>query len=325
MSRAGGEVGLFYYYFKDKDDVFDAVLDLFFAHYDADFTAIVAHGRRNPCRVMQDFFEYMERETVSFREKYADQIHRTVRWGIREHTLALIEPYLEEIVAIQSAYYGVRPALEPAVAAMYLTHGVGSYILHEDAEKYRVHRADVKRGTSLIMGMPAREQELRTPYPAESADLPGWLELVRTVKGHFPGLDKNEYSAQLSAYIRRGEAWVYRDEGKIAAALLVSKERRALDFLAVSPEYRRHGLAARLVETAAAQFPVGTELSVITYREGDPPGAAARAFYKALGFSEGDPVEAFGYPCQKLTLIVLDGTPVKIKRRAATCPPAGMS
>ncbi|MDD4508953.1 MAG: TetR/AcrR family transcriptional regulator, partial [Eubacteriaceae bacterium] len=62
MNQAGGEVGLFYYYFKNKDRVFDAVLDLFFARYDADFSAIVAHGRRNPCRVMQDFFEYMERE-----------------------------------------------------------------------------------------------------------------------------------------------------------------------------------------------------------------------------------------------------------------------
>lgn len=79
MKKAGGEVGLFYYYFKNKDDAFDAVLDRFFAHYDADFASIVAHGRRNPCRAMQDFFEYMERETALFRERYADKIHRTVR------------------------------------------------------------------------------------------------------------------------------------------------------------------------------------------------------------------------------------------------------
>ena len=307
MNQAGGEVGLFYYYFKNKDDVFDAVLDLFFAHYDADFAAIVAHGRRNPCRVMENFFEYMERETALFRAQYAAKLHRTVRWAIREHTLAIIEPHLRQVVDMQSAYYGVPPTLAPEAAALYLTHGVGSAILHEDSAAYLQDRTQIKKGVSLLMGMPAGDQELRIPYPAAEADISGWMELVRTVRNSFPGLNEAEYEAQLAEYIRRGEAWVYRDLGKIAAGILFSKDRQSLDFLAVSPQVRRHGLAARLVETAAAQFPVGTELSVTTYREGDPQGAAARAFYEALGFTEGELTEAFGYPCQTLTLTVPDG------------------
>ena len=310
MTQAGGEVGLFYYYFKNKDDVFDTVLDLFFAHYDADFAAIVAHGRRNPCRVMQNFFEYMERETLQFRQKYAAQMHRTVRWAIREHTLTLIEPYLEEIVAIQSAYYNVPPALAPAVAAMYLTHGVGSYILHEDHEKFLAHRAEVKRGTSLIMGMPPEEQELRTPYPAESADIPGCMALAISTRESCPGWEETAFQAQLENYVARGEAWLYRDGKTIAALLLFSGERCELDYLSVRPGYRRRGLAARLVETVAAQFPVGAELSVITYRKGDPMGTAARKFYQMLGFIEGKLTEVFGYSCQVLTLTVPEVTPV---------------
>lgn len=186
MNRAGGEVGLLYYYFKNKDEVFDSALELFFSHYDADFAAIVAHGRRNPCRVMQDFFEYMEQETLKFREQYADKIHRTVRWAIREHTLTLIEPYLEQIVEIHSIYYGEKPALEPTVAALFLTHGVGSYILHEDWEKFLPHRGEVKRATSLILGMSAKEQELRIPHIATKEDIPGWMALVDEVGGFFP-------------------------------------------------------------------------------------------------------------------------------------------
>lgn len=307
MNRAGGEVGLFYYYFKNKDDVFDSVLDRFFAHYDADFAAIVAHGRRNPCRVMQDFFEYMERETAKFRAQYADKMHRTVRWAIREHTLTLIEPYLEQIVEIQSNYYGVAPALEPTVAALYLTHGVGSYILHEDWENFLPHRAEVKRGTSLIMGLSTEEQELRTPYPATAEDVPGWMAFVRAVGDSFPGLEQTEYERQLGQRIVDGEAWVFRFEGKIAAALLYSKARSELDFLAVSPEYRRRGLAAKLVETAAAQLPVGAELSVVTYREGDAKGEDARSFYGLLGFTPGEELTMFDYPCQRLSVTVPNG------------------
>lgn len=314
MNKAGGEVGLFYYYFKNKDDVFDSVLDSFFAHYDADFSAIVAHGRRNPCRVMQDFFEYMERETAKFREKYADKMHRTVRWAIREHTLTLIEPYLEQIVAIQSSYYGVSPALDPTVAALYLTHGVGSYILHEDWGKLLSHRAEVKRGTSLIMGMSAQEQELRTPYPATAEDIPGWMELVRTVRDFFPGLDETEYEEQLTERITNGEALVFRYEGKIAAALLYSKTRCELDFLAVSPKFYRRGLAQKLVETAAAQLPVGAELSVVTYREDDAKGKAASGFYSALGFVPGEELMMFGCPCRRLSVTVPDGPLTKRKK-----------
>ena len=311
MTRAGGKIGLFYYYFDSKDDVFDRVLDRFFAHYEADFSAIVAHGRRNPCRVMQDFFEYMERKTAEFRAEYAAKLHRTVRWAIREHTLEIIEPYLLQIVEIQSAYYRTAPAIAPEAAAMYLTHGVGSSILHEEVNGYFAQRGEVKRGISLLMGMPMDDQELRIPYPANQDDIPGWMVLVHEVKSAFPGLDEAEYEKRLAGYIERGEAWVIRYEGTIAAVLLCSKERRELDFLAVTPEYRRRGLAEKLVETAAAQFPVGTRLTVTTYREGDPPGEAAWAFYALLGFIPGEEVTTFGYPCQKLILTIPDGTPAR--------------
>ena len=141
-------------------------------------------------------------------------------------------------------------------------------------------------------------------------DIPGWMELVRSVQENFPGLDEADYRAQLARRIEQGEAWVFRDGCKIPAALLFSKERQELDFIAVSPDYRRRGLAVRLVETAAAQFPVGTELSVTTYREGDPVGEAARAFYRALGFVPGEEITVFDYPCQRLTLTLPDA-PIK--------------
>ncbi len=306
MRQAGAEIGLFYYYFKNKDDAFDQVLDRFFAGYEADFARIVQHGRRNPCRVMQDFFEYMERETAAFREKYTGNMHRTVRWAIREHTLTLIEPYLKQVVEIQSAYYGVQPPIAPPVAALYLTHGVGSAILHEDSETYFENRREIKRGISLLMGMPMEEQPLRIPEPATTQDIPAWMRLVSSVRERFPGLDEAEYEKQLAKRIKCGEAWLMRGGKTVPAALLFSRERRELDFLAVSPEYRRRGLAQRLVETAAAQLPVGAQLSVVTYREGDPMGAEARSFYQALGFAPAEELTVFNYPCQRLTVTVPD-------------------
>lgn len=59
-------------------------------------------------------------------------------------------------------------------------------------EKFLPHRSEVKRGTSLIMGMPAKEQEMRIPHIATKEDIPGWMALVDEVSGSFPGLNPRD-------------------------------------------------------------------------------------------------------------------------------------
>ena len=314
MKKAGAEVGLFYYYFENKDDVFDKVLDNFFSYYQEGFAAVVEHGRRNPCRIMENFFNYMGREIVVFREKNADNMHRTVRWAIREHTLEIIEPYIRDVIKIQSEYYGAEPALEPEIAAIYLTHGVGSAMLHENKDTYMKNRKEIKRGVSLIMGMPMDDQELRIPYPAETADIPGWMKLVESTKDSFPGMNVGDHEKELVERIENREAWVFRDEGRILAGMLYSKKNSSIDFLTVGRDHRRKGFAAKLIETAAAQLPAGAKLSVVSYRDDDPKGNAAVAFYKALGFAPGEEFTLFNYPCRKYTVVVPDGPLGKRKR-----------
>jgi len=307
MKKAGAEVGLFYYYFDNKDEVFEKVLDNFFSYYQKGFAAVVEQGRRNPCRIMENFFNYMGMEIVVFRKKYAENMHRTVRWAIREHTLEIIEPYIRDVIRVQSEYYDVKPPLEPEIAAIYLTHGVGSAMLHEDEATFMKNRQEIKRGVSLIMGMPMEDQELRIPYPAVTEDIPGWMKLVESTRYSFPGMNTGDHEKELTVRIENHEAWVFRDEGRILAAMLYSKNNGSIDFLAVDHDHRRNGFAAKLIETAAAQMPVGTELSVVTYRENDIGGKAAVAFYRALGFMPGEEFTLFNYPCQKYTVTVPDG------------------
>jgi hypothetical protein len=45
--------------------------------------------------------------------------------------------------------------------------------------------------------------------------------------------------------------------------------------------------------------PPGSTVSVITYRDGDPMGEAARAFYTRLGFAPGRLLTVYDYPCQE--------------------------
>ena len=77
--------------------------------------------------------------------------------------------------------------------------------------------------------------------------------------------------------------------------------------LAVSPEYRRKGLASMLLEEALAELDRAKPVTVSTFCEGDEKGTTPRALYKKFGFIEGELKEEFGYPNQEFVLPACEG------------------
>lgn len=134
---------------------------------------------------------------------------------------------------------------------------------------------------------------------AEENDIPQWLELVKAVEDFFPGLDYAQYEEILKKNIKKSCALTAKINNNIAGVLLFSIEDKQIGFLAVHPDFRKLGIARALVEAMYQQFPKGTEIFVVTYREGDKLGEAARLFYKSIGFSEAELIMEFGYPCQR--------------------------
>lgn len=78
MLEVGGEVGLFYYYYKTKDELFTDVLDHFFEPYRKDLEALAAEAKEKPYRALLRFFSYIKREVRAFRAKYEGNMRRTV-------------------------------------------------------------------------------------------------------------------------------------------------------------------------------------------------------------------------------------------------------
>lgn len=153
--------------------------------------------------------------------------------------------------------------------------------------------------------MEKREQavEIRPAWPR---DIEGWMALVSRVKDDFPGLESAEgmrdHRAVTLRFMQNRSALCAARGERIVGALLFSKENSALCFLAVDPACRRQHIGQKLTDLMLAQMDGGTDVTVTTYRQGDPRGAAARAFYKRFGFSEGRLGEEFGCPVQELIL-----------------------
>lgn len=138
----------------------------------------------------------------------------------------------------------------------------------------------------------------------EKGDFESWIELVKLVSGNFPGLDLKCYKDVLIEKIEKKETLVVKEREKVVGALAFSYKEKELSFLAVHPEYRQENIGTELVKKFASLFEVGTKLFVITYRDGDIKGEGARKLYKKAGFSEGDLITVFDYPCQEFIYIV---------------------
>lgn len=61
QNKVHSEVGLFYYYFKSKNDILDQVMNRHFARYASNIDSIIEKGQRDPYRLLFNFFLYVKR------------------------------------------------------------------------------------------------------------------------------------------------------------------------------------------------------------------------------------------------------------------------
>ncbi|MGO5094906.1 GNAT family N-acetyltransferase [Agathobaculum sp. LCP25S3_E8] len=141
---------------------------------------------------------------------------------------------------------------------------------------------------------------------AQAQDIDAWMALVERVRDAFPGLETaaamEEHRKNVLCFIAQSAAICAIDADRVVGILLFSKETGELCFLAVDPACQRQHIAQRLVSFMLTQMDADQDITVTTYREDDPDGRAARAFYKHLGFTEGRLTEAFSHLVQELIL-----------------------
>ena len=128
--------------------------------------------------------------------------------------------------------------------------------------------------------------------------------MMEQVKEDFTGYQESEFLEALHKAIDDKEALLEEKEGRLAGMLTFSYQEKELTFLAVMPEFRKQGVGKRLIKRMAECFEDGEVVHVITFREGDQKGTAARYCYHSCGFVDDEELVVFDYPCQKMILTV---------------------
>lgn len=135
---------------------------------------------------------------------------------------------------------------------------------------------------------------------AGRGDIPAWFDLAAEVEPLFgPLAGDQRFLRALERNIARGSATCVRIDdgppgGPLMGGLLFSSHppRYQIGWLAVAQAWRRIGVGRLLVEHALCLVQPPAEVSVVTFGQDVPGGAAARAFYAALGFVPCEPAEA---------------------------------
>lgn len=137
-------------------------------------------------------------------------------------------------------------------------------------------------------------------------DIESWIELVRSVRWSFPGLETqealDEHRNTVLEFMSQNRAICVKSGNRIIGVLLFSRKHNMICCLAVSDEYRRQGIGCKLLAYALEKLDRTKPITVSTFREEDDKGAAPRALYKKFGFVPEELIEEFGYPNQRFVL-----------------------
>ena len=133
-----------------------------------------------------------------------------------------------------------------------------------------------------------------------------WMQLVREVSWSFPGLETeeslDEHKQTVLKFMSKKQALCVINKETVVGVLLFSRNKNMICCLAVSPEYRREGIASKLLEKALDELDRNRDITVSTFREGDAKGVAPRNLYRKFGFLEGELTVEFDYPNQVFVL-----------------------
>lgn len=250
QNKVNSEVGLFYYYFKNKDDVFEEALNLFFEDYSKDFDKLYQVALAKPENAFNRFFEYIEKGVVLFRYKYEDKLHWVVRKAIRESAIDLIYKHILDICKLYQDCNMLKPGTDIRVLGAYLAHGTGGIILHEDTSLYYEQRELVKTEAIRAIGLTQKEAQILMCPTALDTDINNIVE--------FTGLDKEI----VTTHINNKGVIITKVDDNVVGIIIISKDQQHIEYLMIDPKYRKKGIAERLVHRVIMLYNADAKITI---------------------------------------------------------------
>ena len=126
MDKVGGEIGMFYHYFKSKDMLFDCVAEYFFKDFREKCEKTVSECT-SPDVFAEKFLPLYEEGMAQF-DKLKGHMHWTIQFAMHARTVASLVPF--GIALIDK--FGIKTSVPKDILAGQLIYGI-SATLHSES------------------------------------------------------------------------------------------------------------------------------------------------------------------------------------------------
>ena len=134
--EVGCEVGLFYYYFKSKEQIFDVVMDEFESEWKKAFDKILGEEETSRAQRLMVVFETVMDILKKFSAQAEDMLHWSVRGAVSHRLGDLVEGYVAEVLGDD------KNALGASNTALATVLAGGLVKLAEDALVHKTGRTE---------------------------------------------------------------------------------------------------------------------------------------------------------------------------------------
>lgn len=132
IQEAGGEIGMFYHYFKSKQEIFDIAVQYYLDKYVESCKQIAEDQNKSIAEQLSEMAELLKKASMEYTILMKDQsMHWTVQHALHARTLKSLEPYMA-IILQRGIYEGTAKnvlGLQIDTLAACVIHGIEG-ILH---------------------------------------------------------------------------------------------------------------------------------------------------------------------------------------------------
>lgn len=158
LNEVGGEIGMFYHYFKSKDEIFNEAIKLFLSQYEHNFANILNNDTLPNSQKIDVIFELLEKCLMEYKTFKSGNFHWSMQIALNQLTLKSLVPHIAKYINIMRSRgeIGNRVSetdLELANAVLFSSYA----ILHEkpitelSAEQMEEKKQTIKRIVKRIL------------------------------------------------------------------------------------------------------------------------------------------------------------------------------
>ncbi len=127
--EVGCEVGLFYYYFKSKDEIFEVMFDRFEEGWRKGFEKAVENVDVEPFGAAEKLFESIRTAQQRLEKESRNVMHWSVKLAMQRRLTKAAEPFFEKIIETIKDFGGVRTEISVKELARLVALGIGGLLL----------------------------------------------------------------------------------------------------------------------------------------------------------------------------------------------------